>query len=504
MLLLAALSYGCGTDTPNLLLPPGTPPGGATTSNSSGPPAAASSTDFGALAGATSAQAVGAGSEQDAASATHTADAVVGALAAGALDAVSPTGGAVVDAGSGTASGAQAAPDVGSAWERARAAVVLASMAVEAQTTSTSTSTSTMRMENGELVIEDGGTHLNLNGVEATFSSTSSRLETLIIQPRVRIHGHVSLDGVPEKVDLRILGIGGAVARRAAWPPAIEITVSPDGISASGVAGPIRGELSVRGLDGTFTDLAGLNAELRSRELKVRVPELSVRDAIKTMRLDGTVLELALPAGERERPAAAGVHGTMDATLSPSLAVSKEGRIGHLSAQVLRETALELKASHAGPYSGTLQVSVHYTRSGLRNNLTIVFRNGKADVSGTVTNISGEEERVTTAGDVRKCTGSCKFRDGRRSEHELDVMDVQAGRVITFRVKMKDPGAVALLTMTGRVRADRSVQGNWTRTSTPVRSGTFRVTPGGVLELATETGAAIARATMTPGWNKSL
>ena len=57
--------------------------------------------------------------------------------------------------------------------------------------------------------------------------------------------------------------------------------------------------------------------------------------------------------------------------------------------------------------------------------------------------------------------------------------------------------------MQGRVRSDKSVVGTWTRPR-PQKAGSFRITPGGILELYGDGTTIIARSTMMPGWNKSL
>src|SRR5688572_7301585 len=94
LLLLAALSFGCGSDSNSSVLPTVSSlpaAGGAFV------PPASSASAFSPLTVTSGAQVVGGGSAADALAANRAADAIFAVVGGGALEAASPTGGAIQD-----------------------------------------------------------------------------------------------------------------------------------------------------------------------------------------------------------------------------------------------------------------------------------------------------------------------------------------------------------------------------------------------------------------------
>lgn len=515
LLLLAALSIGCGSDSNTALLPAvsSLPPQGGVVAPGSG------ATDFAPLTLTRTAQVVGAGTVADAEAANRAADAIYSVVGGGALEAASPTGGAIQESSSALQLASVAtAPEPGTVASDAQTPRLGSVISTRSPLTVSTLGSTTFTFDGETMTVR--GT----DGLELTFTGVGplreteaedSRLTGLTISADVHVIGKLAATEARRDVDLRVRGFTG----RVLFPgenidPVFDVEVGDPGVSAEGRIFMLQGAVAVSGLSGRFTNAAELNARLSGATLRVRVTDLRADDLFSALRVDATVTGLQVPVNG-SRPTVRALSGTADFVPDNDFPLSRDGKIAHVGIDVSAASPIVLNGEYDGPSSGTATVTIHYAASGVRDTLTVVFVNGEPMISGTRTNVSGLPETISTTGDTTTASGTARFADGQLTEHEVEVKRRGGRRSIVFRVRVKSAAGEQLLYLIATVKPDKSLSGTWTRDGAARAaaqptiqvadgSGTFRVTVEGILELIDAGGGTVARAQMPSGWNRGL
>lgn len=527
MLVLAALSFGCGADSPQSVLNVLPGPVGAL------PESAAESTAF----VTTHAASVVGGSAGDVETANMTADALLSILRGGALQAASPTGGAISDSSNASMqfaalpAGAGTPPPVSSDAQLPRAAVhSLKRLLVLALGPTFAFEGDTLR------VSATDGTQLTLSGVSPLPAGEAQAGEALqkgfTMSSSVHITGTVFFDGRARQVDLRITGLTGTIVFRDdhVYP---DLTIGDNGIGLAGTAADLAATIAITGTKGHFTSVEDMNLLLAQKQLTVQITGARGAGFITGGSARFTIANLQLPI-TGGHPSGR-VFGTGDLAFDPTLGFSQNGRVAHAGFEISSDRALVFDANGDLPRSGRIVATIHYASGSATDTLVISFDNGEVSFEGQLTNISGNPETVSTQGDATTATGSVAFVDGRTTDHKIEVRRRTGGRRnIVFTVAIKNAQGMQVLNLVGAVRSDKGVAGTWARSqfagSTPgsnlstgvraalptgtavpqlhvvgfERAGAFRVNANGVLELVSEAGDVLARGPMPTNWNQGL
>jgi hypothetical protein len=520
LLLLAALSFGCGSDSNSSVLP--------TVSSlpaEGGPLVPASTTsDFSPLSLTTSGQPVGGGTAADAAAANRAADALFAVVGGGALEAASPTGGAIQDSSQHAVQLAAIstpgdAGGIASDAQTNRLAEVLTARSRQVMALGSTTFT----FEEQRLTVRaTDGLELTITGVTPIREGESENAPLLGLTISSDVHAVGRLKTTEERrdVDLRIRGFTG----RIMFPgenidPTFDLEVGQGGVSVEGRVFQVRGTVQASGVIGRFTNAAELNALLSGAQLAIKVSNFSADEIFNSLRADITAFGLQVPLRDGP-PTVRALYGTADLVPDKAFSQSRDGRVAHVGIDVSPSSPIVFNGEYDGPSSGTAILTIHYAASGQRDTITLVFAKGEPMVSGSRTNLSGLLENVRTQGDTTLASGTARFADGQLTEHEVEVKRRGGRRTIVFRVKVKSSAGVMVLNLVGSVKSDKGLAGTFTRPDDPAaspttgertiqqaaadRSGTFKVSADGVLELVDGNGGTIARALMPDGWNRGL
>jgi hypothetical protein len=497
-----AITYGCSADNVAAVLPTAAGTQAASTSGapSDAPQIAGNNPGEGPsiitpLALSDSAQFGGRGKEDDLISGNRIADALYGSLGGGALEAADGEGGAIDD------------PDlaIGSAFNSKAQSAWLLPLAL-----------STLSADIGATEIQPdgntavwirslGGLEARVSGVSAITSPTTTGMPDLVdgyrITSGVRVLGTLGFGNRPE-LDLRFTGIGGIVGRNDDGSHAIDLTVAAPGISIQGLILGFRVDATLTGVHGRFTDVAKLNKRLFTEPLQLHLNQVSARDVVTALRGQAVLHSVKLPERTGQWVKFA-ISGNLDATLDKRHALARTGRVARVTAEVTKADYLTFDGL-TGPLEGVSQVTFINAAGTVKDRLTYTYRSGALHIAGNRTNVTGEQERVTSTGDTRRAQGNVRFNDGSRSEHVVEVRRSDRGRRVTVRFLVKDAKGTHLVSGDGVVHADRSLSGKWTRPAPGGASGTWRLLPDGELELNGPDGDLIVRAKVREGWSELL
>lgn len=511
MLLLAALSFGCGQDAHQSVL-------------DMGPVGALPQPAVVAGIGTTRSAQVVSGNAADVDTANMAVNGLFALIRGGALQAASPTGGIVADGSTMQLAALAPAPAEAPVASDAELPHVQGIRSLKRLLVANVAPTFTFDGDTLRVSAVDG-TQLVITGVSPLPAvdadpSTPPPLG-FTLSSDVSATGTVFGDGGPHPVNLRVRGLTGTLRFVQDQDPIPDLTIGASGIVVSGTIDEFGGTVSASGASGHFTTLSELNGLLSGTTLSVRLSEVRVRDFFANGQAQLTISNLQLPV-HTERPTGR-VFGSGDVTFDPHLPFAHNGQIVHAAFEIPADKSLVFDASTDGPQSGTLVASVHHASSSVTDTLTITFHNGEPHVSGQLTNVSGTPETVTTAGDTTTATGSIAFTDGRKADHTIEVRRRTGGRrAIVFTVAIKSKEGLQVLHMIGAVRRDKGLAGTWARSvpaaaGTPIttaqpqplqvdpeKSGSFRVSADGQLELVAESGAILAKGPMPADWNKGL
>lgn len=503
LLAALAITYGCSADDVASVLNSNAPAqtanaNAASSIDGGGQPAIATAGEGASiitpLALNASAQFGGRGKEDDLASANRTADALFGALGGGALEAVDADGGAIDDPD--LAIGAAFGGQSHAAW------LLPASIA----TLSSDIGATELRPENGAVWVRSlGGLEAKLTGVSALSSPTTTGMPDLVVGYKVasavRLLGTLGFGTRPD-LDLRVTGLSGVVGRNGDGSHAIDLTISATGVGIQGLVLGFHVDATLSGVYGRFTDVAKLNKQLFSNPLNLYLNQVTARDVVTSLRGQAVLHSVKLPEREGEW-ARFSMSGNLDATLDKRHPFARSGRVARVGATVTKSSALTFDGL-AGPIEGVVTLELVNAAGTVKDKLIQTYKSGAQFVSGQRTNVTGEQERVTTSGETRRAQGNVRWVDGARSEHVVEVRRSERGRRITVRYIVKDSRGVQLVAGDGVVHADRSVTGKWVRPAPGASSGTWKLLSDGELELYGPDGDLIVRAQMRDGWSELL
>lgn len=449
------------------------------------------------LTTSSSGKATGRGTADDVVSVNRAADAVFGALAAGALEAADDEGGAIDD------------PDfiatgtTGTLGQGLRTSSFLIPHSVATLQEADPGNVSATGEGTGVRLRSAAGIDVQVSGVKASVETTGTRppIDGFSLAGQFRLLGTLGVGTRPE-VDLRVAGLSGAFGRTLDGLNAIDLGVVLPGVTVQGVLMGARVDATFSGLNGRFTDVRRLNTRLATDPVRLHVASLVARDAVDALSADLVVSDLALPTRAGE-PVRYFVSGVLNATLSKKHPLARTGRVARVTVDIPARNAFEMSGLE-GPFSGAADVTLISPDGKTRDRLTHAYRGDSVSIAGTRTNASGEAERVTSAGDMRRAAGGVRFKDGSRQEHILDVRRTRVGRRITFQFIAKDARGVQQLIGDAVVHADRGLTGRWTRPAPGGADGTFQVNPDGELELIGRDGDLLARTKLREGWNDLL
>jgi hypothetical protein len=487
MLLLVALSCGCGMEAPTSSVVPATPPRAAAPSNP----------DYAPLRGTNTATVAAAGRARDGATGNQIVDGLYGILAGGSVEAASPMGTAF------------AGPD--------SAGLVIASLPVSRDGTVGSDASlagieyarifqraSAVLAGLHAIYADAKGLHISApNGVDLTIAGAkplNDRATTVAAELPGSLHITGHLPGNDNgTVDVWVHGLSGIV-RTGGEGSRFEI--SSTGLQLDGQLGGISGHITITGAAGHFSNLQTLNGLLVARELTITARDLAIHNYLQATRAEIRVDGLELPGSPSQDPKARSVTGTLIGLLDPALPFSQKGRVMMIAAEILHESPLVYDGRHPRPVSGKISMCFR-SRSGQRNDWSVAYVDGQPKVAGQYPNLSGQDELVTTRGNGQLATGTVVYEDGRTADHQLEIQQTATGRNCIFRLTMRDSAGAVLAGLSGSVRPDRSLSGTWTR-PLEADSGPFRISSRGELELYSSTGDLLATAKMPDGWNARI